>query len=138
MNYKPIFPYNDEQIIINSNRVSLNSKTDSIFLFSSKAIGLSSNEGIHLNTDKELIINASKIQLGLNAVEPIPKGRQLYNFLNKMLNDLENIGDQLQTSVDSNDNPIINVQTAGFSMIKSIKRLKILLEKINSDKNFTI
>jgi hypothetical protein len=138
MSYIPKFPYNDDQAIINSNRVTLNSKTDSIFLFSSKMIILSSNEGIHFNTNKEFIVNSTKIQLGLNADEPIPKGNKLKNVLEKILDSLEIVGDQLNVAKDSNDNPIPAVQTAGNSLIRSTKRIKTLLKTINSTKNFTV
>ena len=138
MSYIPEFPYNKDQIILNSNRISLNSKNDSIFLFSSKIISLSSNEGIHINTDKETIINSSKIQLGLNSTEPLVLGNQLYNLLERLLSDLNNVGEQLYTSVDSNGNPIPAVQTAGNSLIKSSSRIKTLLKKINSKQNFTL
>jgi exonuclease VII small subunit len=138
MSYKPLFPYNGEQIIFNSNRISLNSKEDSIFLFSSKVIALSSNEGIHLNTNKNIILNGEKIQIGLNANEPLVKGNQLYNLLERLINDLENAGEQLNESIDSNGNPIPQTQTAGNNLIKSCKRLKILLKNINSTQNYTI
>lgn len=138
MAYIPQFPYNGNQIIYTSDRIILNSRNDSIFLFSNKVIGLSSNEGIHLNTDKEVIINSSKIQLGIDAKEPLVKGNQLTNLLEKLLNDLGSIGDQLYSATDSNGNPIPSVQTSGNSLIKSTKRIKILLKNINSTQNFTI
>lgn len=138
MSYTPEFPYNKPQLILNSDRVLINSKSDSIFLFSSKVISLSSNEGIHFNTNGNTIINSPKIQLGLDAVEPIPKGNQLKNILTRLLNDLENVGDQLLTANDSNNNPIPSVQTAGNNLIKSSKRIKILLKKMNSTQNFTL
>lgn len=138
MAYVPQFPYNGNQIIYTSDRIVLNSRNDSIFLFSNKVIGLSSNEGIHLNTDKEVIINSSKIQLGIDAKEPLVKGNQLTNLLEKLLNDLGSIGDQLYSATDSNGNPIPSVQTSGNSLIKSTKRIKILLKNINSTQNFTI
>ncbi len=136
--YKPQFPYNGSHAYINSDRIIINSKNDSIFLFSSKAISLSSNEGVHINTDKECIINASKIQLGLNATEPIVRGNQLIYFLNKLLESLEFVATQLNNTKDSNNNPIPTIQTAGNSLLKSINRLKILTESINSTNNFTI
>ena len=138
MSYIPKFPYKEDQIILNSNRISLNSKTDSIFLFSSKIISLSSNEGIHFNTEKEFYINSSKIQLGLNADEPIPRGNKLKNILEKLLDTLEITGDQLNNALDSNNNPIPAVQTAGNSLLKSTKRIKSLLKTLNSEQNFTI
>ena len=138
MNYQPQFPYNNSQIILNSNRLVLNSKSDSIFLFSNKIISLSSNEGIHINTEKEFITNASKIQLGLNAVEPLVKGTKFINLMEKLLNDLESVGEQLYISTDSNGNAIPTTQTAENTLIKSVKRIKILLNTVNSTQNFTL
>lgn len=136
--YKPLFPYNKEQLIISSGRVSINSKDDSIFLFANKAISFSSNEGIHFNTNENIILNGKKIQLGLNAEEPLVKGTQLYNLLDRLLNDLENVGEQLNLSIDSNGNPLPQVQTAGNILVKSVKRIKRLLKNINSTQNYTI
>ena len=137
-NYKPQFPYNGKQIIFNSDRVLINSKNDSILLFSSKVISLSSNEGIHFNTEKEFIVNSSKIQLGIDATEPLVRGNKFKNLMNKLLLDLENVGDQLFTATDSNGNAKTSVQTAGNSLIKSTKRIRILLKTINSEQNYTI
>jgi len=137
-NYKPQFPYNGKQIIFNSDRVLINSKNDSILLFSSKVISLSSNEGIHFNTEKEFIVNSSKIQLGIDATEPLVRGNKFKNLMNKLLLDLENVGDQLFTATDSNGNAIPSVQTAGNSLIKSTKRIRTLLKTINSEQNYTI
>jgi len=138
MSYSPKFPYDGKQAIINSGRIVLNSKDDSIFLFSSKAICLSSNEGIHLNTEKEVIINTSNLQLGIDAKEPLVKGNELKNLLTKLLDDLSNVGEQLLIAIDSNNNPLPSVQTAGNSLVKSTKRIKKLLQTLNSTQNFTL
>jgi hypothetical protein len=138
MSYTPLFPYNKEQIIINSDRVSINSKQDSIFLFADKAISLSSNEGIHINTNKEVIINSQKTYLGLNATEPLVLGNKFTTLMEILLTNLENVGEQLFVATDSNGNPIPSVQSGGNSLIKSVKRVKKLLKSINSKRNFTI
>lgn len=138
MSYIPQFPYNGEQIIINSDRVLINSKKDSIFLFSKKLINFSSNEGIHFNTDKEVIINSSDIRLGLDAEEPLVRGNKLKNILSKFIQDFEGLGIQLSKALDSNGNPIPAVQTAGDSLIRSSKRIKTLLKDLNSNQNYTV
>jgi len=136
--YTPIFPYNKEQIIITSDRVVLNSKLDSIFMFADKVISLSSNEGIHINTSKEVYVNGSEIKLGLNAQEPIVKGNELKNLLDNLLNTLSNVGGLLSSATDSNGNPIPQVVTAGKSLQKSATRIKTLTKKINSKQNYTL
>ena len=56
MAYKPEFPYLGEQIIINSGRVILNSKDDSVFLFGKKAIGFSSAGTINFDADTQGVL----------------------------------------------------------------------------------
>ena len=75
MTYKPDAPgiYQGNQVIINSDRLLFNAKDDSILLFSSRAIGLSTNGSIHFDTsDKKegdeaskVVINSPNIYLGL-------------------------------------------------------------------------
>lgn len=136
--YKPDFPYKDDQLIINSDRLILNSKKDSIFLFANKAISFSANEGIHFNTEKEFYVNAKNIKLGLGADEPLVKGNQLKNILTKLLNDQNNIGNLLSNAVDSNGVAITSVVTAGNSLQRSTNRIKTLLKNLNSTSNFTL
>lgn len=136
--YTPLFPYNQNQIIITSDRVVLNSKLDSIFLFADKAISLSANEDIHMNTSKNILMNGAQIKLGLNATEPIPKGNELKNLLDSLLSTLDNVGSLLSSATDSNGNPIPQVVTAGKSLQRSAKRIKTLTKNINSKQNYTL
>lgn len=138
MRYVPKFPYRGEQIIANSGRVLINSKDDSIFLFSNKLINFSSNEGIHFNTEREVIINSSEVRIGLEAKEPLVRGNKLKNILDKIFQDFDSLGNQLSKALDSNGNPIPAVQTAGSSLIRSSKRLKTLLKDLNSNQNYTV
>ncbi len=137
MSYTPQFPYLGEQIIINSGRVTLNSKDDSIFLFSKKAIGFSTEGTINFDSDDKTIINSPKIYLGLDANEPLVKGNQLVNLLSKLLYSLDNFSRVLQTSIDSNLIPITAAVTAGGTLTTDIKLIITLLDNITSNKNFT-
>jgi hypothetical protein len=137
MSYTPEFPYLGEQIIINSGRVTLNSKDDSIFLFGKKAIGFSSSGPINFDTDDKMIINSPQIFLGLDAKEPLIKGNQLVNLLNRLLNSLDNFSQIIQTSVDSNGVSIIAATTAGGTLTKDIIKIKSLINSITSKQNFT-
>lgn len=138
MSYIPQFPYLGNQLIFNSGRVLINSKDDSVFLFSSKIISLSSNEGIHINTNKETIVNSPKIQLGLDAKEPLVKGNKLKDIINKLTDDISTAGEQLLIATDSNGISIPTVQTAGNILVKSSRRIKKMLKTLNSEQNYTI
>ena len=137
MDYKPEFPYLGNQIIINSGRVTLNSKDDSIFLFGKKAIGFSSAGTINFDSDDKFIVNSPKIYLGLDSVEPLVKGNQLELILNDLLDSLNNLGRKLSKTKDSNGVYLTNIITASKSLRGDIKRLKPLIKDIKSKQNYT-
>lgn len=138
MDYKPEFPYLGEQIIINSGRVTLNSKDDSIFLFGKKAIGFSSAGTINFDSDDKFIVNSPQIYLGLDSVEPLVKGNQLELILNNILDSLNNLGKKLSKTKDSNGVYLTNIITASKSLRGDIKRLKPLIKDIKSKQNYTL
>jgi len=138
MDYKPDFPYLGNQIIINSGRVILNSKDDSIFLFGKKAIGFSSAGTINFDSDDKFIVNSPQIHLGLDSVEPLVKGNQLELILNDLLDSLNNLGNKLLFAQDSNGIFLTSVMTASKTLVADIKRLRPLIKDIKSNQNFTI
>lgn len=138
MQYKPEFPYLGEQIIINSGRVILNSKEDSIFLFGKKAISFSSEGTINFDSNDKTIINSPQIYLGLEAKEPLIKGEQLAILLEELLSSLNDLSIKLTNTKDSNNIYITSIVTAGQSLKGSIERIKPLIKDIKSTKNFTV
>ena len=138
MAYKPEFPYLGDQIIINSGRVTLNSKDDSVFIFGKKAIGFSSAGTINFDSDDKVIINAPQIHLGLDAKEPLVKGQALEDLLSDLLDSLNELGGKLMFAVDSNGVFITSITTSGRSLQRSISRVKSNLNSIKSTKNFTL
>lgn len=136
--YKPDFPYLGEQIIINSGRVILNSKDDSVFLFGKKAIGLSSAGTINFDADEAIIMNTPKLYLGLDAKEPLVKGTQLTIMLDDILDALKVLSSQLKNTQDSNGVFITNIITASDSLEKSVGRIKSRVKDITSKQNFTL
>ena len=137
-NYKPEFPYLGDQIIINSGRVTLNSKDDSIFLFGKKAIGFSSAGTINFDADDKVIFNAPEIYLGIDAKEPLVKGQALEDLLIDLLNTLDLLGEKLSFVKDYNGVFITGITTSGISLKRSVKRLKSKVKNIKSSKNFTL
>ena len=132
MSYKPEFPYLGDQIIINSGRVILNSKDDSIFLFSKKAIGFSSAGTINFDADQSVIVSAPKIYLGLVAEEPLVKGTQLTIMLSDILDALKVLSAQLKDTQDSNGVFLTNIGTASKSLEKSVGRISKRLKDNNN------
>ena len=59
--YVPEFPYKSKQIIVSSGRVIVHAKSDGVFLFGKKNVGISSGGEIHLDANAEVFIDAPKI-----------------------------------------------------------------------------
>lgn len=92
--------FEKDTVILNSDRVILNSKDDSVFVLSKKTVGISAVESVHFdiglrgstNQDNKFVINAPNIQLGLpeNGVnEPVAKADSVINFINDIIGALD-------------------------------------------------
>lgn len=79
MTYIPTSPqeYQGNQVIINSDRLIFNAKSDNILLYSNRVIGFSTNESFHFDTSSEkeskFIVNSPNIYLGLEYDNTLPK-----------------------------------------------------------------
>ena len=89
MTYIPKDPnsYIGNQVIINSDRLLFNAKTDSILLYSDKAIGFSTRGNFHFDTDNseesksKFIVNSPNIYLGLEFDNSLPAPKAMYTLL---------------------------------------------------------
>lgn len=126
----PITPaiFNLPQVILNSDRVILNAKSDSVLISGQKSIGLSSNDSINLEA-KQIYIDGRDIRLGnKNATQPILKGDDTTQLLKIVINELINISTALQSSqiypggVSSPDpimNPIATIASNNLNKVLS-------------------
>ena len=93
MAYKPEAPelYQGNQVLINSDRLVFNAKTDGILLFSDKVIGFSTNGSFHFDTsgdegESKFVVNSPNIYLGLEfdntlPTQPAVLGDELADYL---------------------------------------------------------
>lgn len=139
MAYVPEFPYKGDQAIINSGRVLLNAKDDSVLIFAKKSVGFSSAGTIHFNSDSDCIINSPKIYLGLNAVEPLVKGARLADYLGDLNETLVTLGKAL-TKVKGVKSgvPFIALNTAGVDLVKTVELLAVQIDGLLSKQNYTL
>lgn len=92
----PIAPssFTQPQIAINSNRVVINAKTDSILLSAQKSIGISTQGSANIDSNS-FYVSSNDIKLGSkNATEPVLKGDttiELLKQLTKTIKDLATI-----------------------------------------------
>ncbi|MCP5063724.1 MAG: hypothetical protein GY936_14850 [Ignavibacteriae bacterium] len=97
----PLNQFNGEQIILNSGRIVLNSKTDSILLSSFDTINLNSLNSVNIDTPKT-IVASPEIYLGdKNATEPVILGDTFLDDLNKLLVSLVSLSNALTTPIAS-------------------------------------
>lgn len=96
---EPVSPkeFTSPQIILNSDRVTLNAKTDSVLISGDKSVFLSSNESIN-TTSKEFYMDSIDIRLGSpNASEPVLLGDETVKQLIKLTNQVKNLGKIAET-----------------------------------------
>jgi hypothetical protein len=132
--YKPAFPYRGKQIIIDSDRVLLNAKNDSIFILGDKAVGISTNGTFNIDSGGKTIINSPQIDLGLEAKHPIIKGDEFLAIFQQFLLVINQITvPELETATDSNNVKIASVNRAGEGLRKATEALSELLPATLSD-----
>lgn len=134
--YQPEFPYKNDQLILSSNRVTLHSKTDSIFLFGKQAVSLSSTKTINLDAIDKVLIDAPKIELGNRAEalgEPVILGRTFSRQLILFLQRIEQASAELCNVSESNlAGSFVLIQGAGKTINEEASRLISLLKSPDS------
>lgn len=135
ISYQPEFPYRGKQIIIDSDRVLLNAKDDSVFIIGDKAVGISTNGTFNVDSGEKTIINSPQIDLGLEAIHPAVKGDVLVTVIQQFLLVLTTqVCPQLQAATDSNNVDIASVNRAGDALQASAVALNELLVETLSEK----
>ena len=89
--FKPVFPYKGNQLILTSDRVTIHSKNDAVFIFGKEAISISSVKTINLDANEKILINCAKIELGSKAEtegEPVILGDKLNSQLKGLIDGL--------------------------------------------------
>jgi hypothetical protein len=141
MTYIPEAPnkYSKPQIIINSSRLIFNAYDDSVFISSKQAIGLSSNGTINFDSKGNFIVNSPKIQLGLNASEPILLGDSTGKWLSKLLDNLNKVSQNLAilTSLPPGT-PFAPLNQSAIELNLVISELNNDINSLKSKNNFTI
>jgi hypothetical protein len=142
MAYQPQFPYEGRQIIIDSGRVTLNSKDDTTFLLGREAVSISSGGTVNIDSNGDFLLNSPKIYFGLKTEdtdhEPLVLGFKLSQLLNDFASDLGEIAEDFKVAVDSNGADLAQVQSAGITLLAAADRLSKAIKTMNSNKSFTL
>jgi len=155
----PMFNYyQNPQVIINADRVVLNSKKDEVMIFAKSNIELSTTdiinfnagEYIHLNVTEENPAKATpstlkpKIFLGTaygNKLpsEPLLLGNQTKNYLLDLLKVLDIFAIKLTAAASTpQGSPLTDVQAAAAELNTNLSRFYNNLEKLSSKSTYTI
>jgi len=103
--------YQGKQVIIDADRLLFNAKTDSILLYSDKAIGFSTKGSIHFDTSDQketsdssnaskFVVNSPNIYLGLKfdknlPTEPAVLGDEFDEWANELLDCIDGLMDDI-------------------------------------------
>ena len=140
----PQFPYKGNQIILTSDRVTLHSKKDGVFLFGKATVGLSSVGTINLDSKEKVLIDAPKIELGNKAEqfgEPVPLGNSLQSVLSDM-NEVLNLLSNAMSKANGTDDTstalsLATIQVAGSTSLITIRNIQSRLQNILSQTTYT-
>tara|TARA_Y100001963_G_C6548592_1_gene338800 strand:+ start:195 stop:578 length:384 start_codon:yes stop_codon:yes gene_type:complete len=127
MSLIPPSVYEGQQVVINSDRLLFNARTDSILLISDESVGISTNGTFNVDSLDKTVINSPEIYLGLDAVEPVVLGDTLLGLLEELIDAI--LAETHPTPVGPSGPPI---NAADYSSIKS--RLSTFL----SPQNYTL
>jgi hypothetical protein len=140
----PEFPYKGNQIILSSERVTLHSKKDGVFLFGKATVGISSVGTINLDSREKVLIDSPKIELGNKAEqfgEPVPLGNSLQSVLSDM-NDVLNLLSNAMSKANGTDDTstaqsLATIKVAGSTSMTTIKNIQSRLQNILSQTTYT-
>jgi hypothetical protein len=128
--------YVGTQVIANSDRILLNSKTDHIMLSSATSINMNSVDSVNIDTE-EHIVDASSILLGSkDATEALMLGNKTIELMGKLIDEMNAINTQLSALVSLPPGapfaPLNAQAVASQTLLTSYKaQLNTLLSKQN-------
>jgi hypothetical protein len=98
MAYYPEIPYKGNQVIICSDRLHFQSRTDSILLFGKQSVAISSINSVNLDASSKIIIQSPAVHLGsVEAKSPLVLGDVYVNTLTLFLDKISTACVQLQS-----------------------------------------
>ena len=140
--------YNNSQLILSSNRITLSSTKNEVVIYGATNIELGANNTIHLNGKESIYLNSPKVYLGqiknqslgtdnTDIPQPVMLGNNTQLFLSKLLNILNKFTSDLTLiSKSSPKYSNIAISTFASNTQKSLTLLRDDLNNILSDSTF--
>lgn len=89
------------QIILNSDRIILNAKSDSVLISGQNSVGISSNNSVNIESTSEIGIASKLVKLGsVNASQAVLRGDETVEYLKILITELQNMSEALKAVQD--------------------------------------
>ena len=128
--------YTNPQVIINSDRVVINAKNDSVLISGQNSVGLSSNGSINLESTSEINIASKLTRLGSkSANQSVLRGDETVAYLKILITELQNMAEALKVVQDwpggaPTPNPV--VLTAANSALQVFENVYNEIDSVKS------
>lgn len=130
----------NSQIILNSDRIIINSKKNDVVIYSTTNTELYANDNVTLNANTAILLNSDKIILGTERnstqypEQPAVLGIALEDILSDIIGALASFGNDLTATVSTDPGtPLVSINTAGAKLTDTILKLVDKLENIKSN-----
>ena len=137
----PFLPsnYSNSQIILNSSKITINSKKDDILLTSENNIGLLANKNLNLESLNMVLHTDNILKIGSkDSIESMLLGDKTYNLLKILIEQIINLSEVtsiLEEYIKGENNPNSPSQLISTSIIKGLEKVKLdILPNIKSSK----
>jgi hypothetical protein len=100
---KPTTPasYANPQVILNSDRIILNAKNDSVLISGQNSVGISSNGSVNLESTSEMNLASKLVRLGgIKANQSVLRGDETIAYLKILITELQNLSEALKVVQD--------------------------------------
>lgn len=131
--------YANSQIVLNSDKVTINSKNDDILLTSKNNIGLLSNQNINLESLNMTLHTDNLLKLGSKeSSESMLLGDKTYNLIEVLIDQMINLSEVISTleeNLKGESNPDSPTQLVSSNIILGLQKVKLdILPNIKSIK----
>jgi len=135
--------YFNPQLILNADRVTLNSKKDEVMIFANTNVEINTKNIINLNADTRVHLNSNSVFLGPynpnNIPQPVLLGNETIKLFQHIQQTLTQLASYLSSAVSAPEGaPLVGLNTAGIDLISNMETMIDLLDKIASQKVFTV
>ena len=135
-NTPPIFPsqYKNPQAILNSDRIVINAKTDSVLLSAQTSIGMSTNGSVNIDANSHYI-SSNDIKLGSkNATQPVLLGNDTIEVLKQLTNAIKDLASILEVQRDYPQGVLVtSYNSVAGNILNQINSANGILTQLNND-----